>query len=297
MKYTHSGTFMKFRTMALPALPACLAIAAMLAAADLNLEEKETVRQSWTLEDPARFVVTVDNIEGSIEVTGTQGREVEMVADRTTRAGSPEAMLKAKQEVRLDFSRAEGEVRAYVDAPWRCKDGFREYERRYRVRYDFTVRVPAGVRLFLRTINDGEVLVRDISGDYDIRNINGGIVMSGIGGSGKAYALNGKLEVRFLRNPQSTSYFGSLNGDVDLYFLPGLAADLRLKTFNGGIFTDFPVSQMPVAARGSERKGNRFVYRSNDFFGARVGKGGPEITLDGFNGDIRLHEVGAVSTR
>jgi hypothetical protein len=297
MKYTHSGTFRNFNTMALPALPACLAIAAFLSAADLNLEEKETVRQSWTLEDPVKYVVTVDNIEGSIEVIGTQGREVEIIAERTTRGRTAEAMQKAKQEVRLDLSLAEGQVRAYVDAPWRCKDGFRDSERRYRVRYDFRLRVPADVRLFLRTVNDGEILVRDVSGDYDIRNINGGIAMSGIGGSGEAYALNGKLEVRFRRNPKSTSYFGSLNGDVDLYFLPGLTADLRLKTFNGGIFTDFPVSQIPVAARAPERKGSRFVYRSNDFFGARVGKGGPEITLDGFNGDIRIHEVAAVSTR
>jgi hypothetical protein len=277
-------------------LTAFCACAVFIGAAGLDLEEKDTIRKSWTLANPAQVEVTVDNIDGSIEVSGYAGRDVEMVASRTAKAESEQAMQKAREQVRLDFSQTEGEVRAFVDAPWRCRDGGINYrgERRYgfRVSYDFNLRVPAQVRLFLRTINHGAITVRNVSGDYDIENINGGIEMAEIGGSGRAYALNGAVTVRFNRNPQGPSYYGSLNGDVDLFFLPNLAADLRLKTFNGGIYTDFPVTSLPSSAAKPERRGTKFVYRSNDFFGVRVGAGGPEIKLDGFNGNIRIHESG-----
>jgi len=31
-----------------------------------------------------------------------------------------------------------------------------------------------------------------------------------------------------------------------------------------------------------------FVYRSNEFTTLRVGRGGPELTFDAFNGDVRV---------
>jgi hypothetical protein len=276
-------------------IPVCCAFATFIGAAGLDLEENETIRKSWTLANPAQVEMAIDNIDGSLDVTGYSGRDVELVANRTTRAESAQRMQKAHEEVRLDLSESEGKIRAFVDAPWRCGDGVNYRGPRhhgYRVSYDFQVRVPADMRLFLRTINNGEIAVRNVSGDYDIENINGGIEMVEIGGSGRAYALNGAVTIRFNRNPRAPSYYGSLNGDVDLYFLPNLAADLWLKTFNGGIYTDFPVSGLPAAAAKPERRGTKFVYRSNNFFGVRVGAGGPEIKLDGFNGNIRIHEGG-----
>ena len=33
----------------------------------------------------------------------------------------------------------------------------------------------------------------------------------------------------------------------------------------------------------------KFVYRSNRFTGARAGRGGPQIKLDAFNGNIRIN--------
>jgi len=35
-------------------------------------------------------------------------------------------------------------------------------------------------------------------------------------------------------------------------------------------------------------KDGKFIYKSNDFFGVRVGDGGPELKFDAFNGDIRI---------
>ncbi len=75
---------------------------------------------------------------------------------------------------------------------------------------------------------------------------------------------------------------------MDVRFTPGLAADFRLKTFNGEIYSDFPVSYLPARPGAAKREKGRFVYRSHSFQGVRVGKGGPEITMDTLNGDIMI---------
>jgi hypothetical protein len=267
---------------------------ALLAAGGVDLEEKTTLRDSWTFPGGTKEIeVSVDNIEGSIVVTGCPGRTVELVAAKTIRATLPERLQRAKDEVQLRITKREDLFEAYVDAPWRCKEGRRQRSERspgYRVSFDFELRVPAEARLFLRTINNGEIKVEGVGGDYDIDNVNGGIEMVEVSGSGRAYALNGKLRAVFRSNPQRDSYFGSLNGDVDLYLQPNLAADLRLKTFNGEIYSDFPVRPLPGGPVTRETRNGKYVYRTNDFFGVRVGQGGPEIKLDGFNGDIRIHE-------
>jgi hypothetical protein len=237
--------------------------------------------------------VRVDNIDGSIQIVGHTSRTVNLIVNKTIRAESNERIQTAKEEVQLLLN-TRGEVfEAYVDAPWRSDDG-RGHRGRgssgYRVSFDFELRVPVDAELYLRTINNGEITVEDVSGDFDVNNINGGIEMTGIGGSGRAYALNGELEIQFSRNPEHDSYFGSLNGDVDVFFLPGLEAEFQLKTFNGDIYSDFPVTYLPGGGARSKQEGGKFVYKANKFFGVQVGNGGPEIKLDGFNGDIRIHD-------
>jgi hypothetical protein len=112
--------------------------------------------------------------------------------------------------------------------------------------------------------------------------------MNEVAGSGKVYALNGRVRVLFRQNPRAASSFGSLNGEVRVTFQPDLSADVRFKTFNGGVFTDFPVSYLPTPASAGERHGTKFVYKSNEWSSARVGRGGPELTFDAFNGNIRI---------
>ena len=155
-----------------------------------------------------------------------------------------------------------------MDGPFRDSDGRsrrrgRRWRTHYEVRYDFEIQVPRGTNVDLSTVNDGEILVRQIDGHYDVHNVNGGIEMEKIGGSGEVYAVNGDVTVDFVKNPSKNSRFGSLNGEVRLYFLPNLSADFYLKTFNGEIYSDFPVSYLPIQAEtSSEKKGSSTSSRA-----------------------------------
>jgi hypothetical protein len=206
------------------------------------------------------------------------------------RADSPEKAAEARRDVSLDISQDANTVRLYVDGPFRCRDGgVRMHGRQgYRVRFDFELQVPPDTAVSLKTVNDGDIKVEGVAGDYDVDNINGGIQMAEVSGSGRVYALNGRVQVLFRENPRAASSFGSLNGEVRVSFRPSLAADLRFKTFNGGVFTDFPVTYLPVQAAAGERRDGKFVYKSNEWSSVRVGRGGPELSFDAFNGNIRI---------
>jgi hypothetical protein len=74
-----------------------------------------------------------------------------------------------------------------------------------------------------------------------------------------------------------------------VYLRSGLSADLLFKTMNGQIFTDFDVTARATPTAAVEQQNGRYVYRSNRMTGGRVGQGGPELSFNTLNGNIRLH--------
>jgi hypothetical protein len=133
-------------------------------------------------------------------------------------------------------------------------------------------------------------VVRDITGNFLVRNVNGDVEMASISGSGTARTVNGPVKVSFRRNPREASDFQTVNGAVELRFARDLAADFRFKTFNGSIYSDFPVAALPVRPMQEEHHGAKVVYRADRYTGVRIGTGGPEIKVQNLNGDIRILE-------
>ena len=75
---------------------------------------------------------------------------------------------------------------------------------------------------------------------------------------------------------------------MDVYFQKDLNADLNFKKLNGGIYSDFEVTALPQA--GGRREPERQVCVPHGPQAAgRAGKGGPELSFDTLNGNIRLH--------
>ena len=152
----------------------------------------------------------------------------------------------------------------------------------------FDLKIPSECSIEIKTINEGEIRVHDLEGEFNVKNINGGITMDKISGAGHAYALNGDMVLDFQKNPDGDCYFGSLNGEVKLYFQSPLSADFQLKTFNGDFYTDFPVTYLPRTPHTDVEKNGKTVYKVGGTMGVRAGRGGPEIELDGFNGDMYI---------
>ncbi|MBN1348580.1 hypothetical protein JXJ21_04160 [candidate division KSB1 bacterium] len=258
-----------------------------------EINEKDTMRKEFRFADPkADNRVSVDNVIGSISATGYQGDLVELTVHKAIRARSPEKLEKAKSAVSLDISEENDALEFYVTGPFRKRDGSVNYHgwraTGYEVTFDFELRVPDNTKLVLKTINDGEINVKNFRGDYELDNINGGIEMADVSGSGHVHTINGDLTIRFKNNPLENSFFGSLNGAIKLYFQSPLTADFRIKTFNGEAYSDFEVTHIPPKSFTTIERNGKKIYKSDKTFGVRAGKGGPEIELDAFNGDIYL---------
>ena len=261
----------------------------------LPLHDHEMIQKSFPLTTGEHRSIEVDNVFGSIEVVGGTGNQVELVVDENTRAESKDALALAHTEVTLDITQPDGGLKLYVNGPFRCncEDGCRGHRRDgdgYIVKMDFVLHVPNNVDVNVRTVNEGRIVVRNVDGHFVARNVNGDIELDSMAGSGLAHTVNGPVKVTFRRNPLEASSFQSVNGNIDLFFARGLSADFRSKTFNGGIYSDFPVTTMPVNAPTREEHGGKVVFRADRFTAARISNGGPEIKIENLNGDIRILE-------
>ncbi len=263
--------------------------------------DEETIRKSFDLgAATAARSLTVDNVNGSIEVVGTDSNQVQLVVHRVNKGKTQERLDEAKREVTLEITHEAGSLKLFVDGPFRCRRDGRKREdcccvnfhgdEGYRVDMDFQLQVPRETQITLHTVNGGDVTVRDVRGRFSVHNVNGGIAMLGVAGSGEAQTVNGEVKVTFRENPREDSAFESVNGDIDLHFRNGLSADFRFKTFNGDIYSDFPVTSLPARGMETERKGGKTIFRADRFTGGRIGSGGIQVTVENLNGDIRIRE-------
>jgi hypothetical protein len=257
-----------------------------------GVEERSTESKTFTNAQ----LLLVDTVNGSIEATGYAGSELKVEVSKRIEAETPGRLQAAKQEVKLDMKQSGDMVKLYVDGPFRCHCdhdccGDRDHHPGYQVYYDFKLQVPAAMRVDLYTVNNGHILVRGIAGDFDVKNVNGRIDMTDMGGSGSAKTVNGPVTATFVRNPTSQSSFETINGNVDLTFRKGFKGDARMQTMNGGMYTDFEVSPLPLEPVNAETHNGKFVYRRGGATRVRIGAGGPEFNLKTLNGDIFIREA------
>lgn len=260
---------------------------------DFSVQDHETIQKSFSMPAAAHKSLEIDNVFGSIEVTGEASNDVQLVVQKTLRAESKDSLERARKEVTLDITQQEGLLKLYVNGPFRCHCDDCSGARRddsYSVKMDFQIRVPRDIDIKVKTVNEGRIVVRNIDGSFFVRNVNGDIEMENVSGSGTARTVNGPVKVSFRQNPRENSEFRTVNGEVELRFARDLSADFRFKTFNGGIYSDFPVTALPTHNVSEERRGGKLILRADRFTGARVGSGGPEIQAENLNGDIRILE-------
>jgi hypothetical protein len=273
---------------------ACLSLASAHARDwdDVNFryDDHEAIHRSFPLSGAqSNWKLIVNNVSGRIHVSGYDGNEVKLDIDRHNQAESRDRLEEAKRRITLEISESGGTVRVFEDGPFRNGDdginyrGDRHYG--YRVDFNYEIQVPRAIALSLRNFNHGPIEVHGTAGEFDVHDFNSGIVMDEIAGFGTVNTFNGSVKVTFSRNPEHDTNFKTFNGSVDVYFPRDLNADLHFKTFNGGVYSDFELAPVPVQTG----EGTRFVYHSGRSGSGRIGKGGPSLTFNGFNGTIRLH--------
>jgi hypothetical protein len=268
--------------------PAGLSAAASVG--DLNEHSSQKLTMHFV--GPGTHTLEVRDIEGNITVAAYDGADVEMTVEKSLSAQNEEEMRAARRDVSLDTGDGASTIHAIVRYPNQqtCggAGGFTSHSG-YHVRYDFTIRVPRTVRLQLCTINSGVVLVSGTAGDFDLSNVNGRIAMTDVAGTGSAVTVNGAVVASFVSAPQRSSTFRTVNGDVAITLPDSTSANFHMKTLNGHLLTDFAVESQPESAGViRESLGGLSMVRTSGFTTVRAGNGGPDLTLESLNGDVRV---------
>lgn len=262
---------------------------------DWKYEDRETINRTFTVaagDNVSKLLV--DNVTGSIHVTGGAGSEIQVKVEKHIRGESQSDLDRAKHEVTVDMSQDGNSVKLYENGPFRGPAGGVNWSSdryRYSVTFDYEIQIPGGAQLELKELN-GSIEVKNSSGNFKVKTLNGRIDMQEIAGAGSVKSLNGAVQVAFTRNPTAESSFDTLNGPIDIYFQPSLNADIAFKTLRGGVYSDFDVTTVPTVIKG-DGSGTRFIYRTGGRMKVRAGKGGPALSFRTLNGAIRLHSKAA----
>lgn len=213
------------------------------------------------------------NVNGRIDAEPASGDTVELVGRRTAKASSDEAAKELLGRIEMREEVGEGRVRVEVRIP--RLSGFSGHE------VEWSVRVPSGVRVDLRTVNGG-VKLAGLDADIAAKTTNGGV--SGMNIAAQVVDAS------------------TVNGGVDFDFRVPLGADGRIdmESVNGGVALGLPSeSRATISARavnGGVRVSDLDIQRepqSSDFESKRrlqgtLNGGGARVNLGTVNGGVRL---------
>jgi len=260
-----------------------LAAAGMAAWAQDATPERVTVPFS----DPSRpKMVKVALINGGITVKGYNGKEViveSRLSDGESRHhhnSAPPGMHQIyPQGAGLQVEESENTVTIGTE--------------RINSTAAINIQVPFDTSLKLRTVNGGNIVVDGVAGDLDVDDTNGSVTLTHISGSAIAHALNGKVLVTLDKvSANKAMSFSSLNGDIDVTLPPDIKANVKMKTDNGEIYSDFDVqlgnSRQPIVETNRNGRGNRIRF-DHGVYGT-INGGGPDLQFTTFNGSIFIRK-------
>jgi len=221
--------------------------------------------------------VWIRNTRGSVTVEPAKGDFVEISATKSYRSSDTGG-------VRLVAEPYAGGVA--VCALWpggdsRCGPEEDHYQmhgtHRNDVAVDFTVRLPANVRLGASTMV-GDLRVTGGRAPLVLHTVSGEVDAVTAQGPVKATSMNGSVRVRIdAFGDTGAVSLKTINGSVTAELPPRLDAQVSAKTINGSIATDFG-----LMVNGK--------FMSHDI-AATLGRGGREVSLETVNGSIHLHKA------
>jgi hypothetical protein len=248
----------------------------------------------------------VDRTNGDIHVRAWDRDEVHVRA--VVRATARD--VEAAREIAASVVISEGDSLRASGPEWRGNRSWAEWRGNQSWTVDYDVQVPRETELTVAGVN-GEVTIRELSGDVSVEVVNGEIAISDVSGRVSAKAVNGDIAISQVTGDISAEIVNgnvelegvsgnvagravngrldvtlagdrlagdgitlvTVNGPVKLRIPEGYSARLELETVSGGMDVDFPITI-------SGRLGTRIS--------TTLGGGGPAVRVETTAGAIRV---------
>ncbi|NIR48572.1 DUF4097 domain-containing protein [candidate division KSB1 bacterium] len=251
-------------------------------------QEEPVDRLSVAFSDPSRpGLLKASLITGSISVTGYEGKEVVIEARTRTKRYSKESRSRSGDLKRIPIRSTGLTVEEQHNE---MEVGAASHMRAI----DLDIKMPKKTSLKLSTVNSGDIVVERVEGEIELNNVNGSIKAHNISGSVVANTTNGKVEVTFDKvEPDKPMSFVSFNGRVDVTLPANVKADVKMKSEQGEIYSDFDIKieQKPKLIKEDTRKrGGKYKVRIENAIYGTINGGGPQYYFSTYNGSIYIRK-------
>jgi hypothetical protein len=237
--------------MKTPCPPLCLLA---FAVALLPAAQAETITATVTPSDPAKpCVLKIRVARGAVHVHGSDTKDITVVSD-----AAPENKVR-KDGLRVLTSAASYTFVEKNNVVILESDNGHESS----TTGDFQITVPRTTSLVITDLWGGEITCAGVSGDVDIRSHNGQVRLDDVLGGATVETMNGEIYAKVAELHENHPLcFTSMNGKVTVTLPAAIKANVRLRTQNGAILTDFDeralITKTEIAAR-SARNGQLIV--------------------------------------
>src|SRR5262245_30914289 len=152
---------------------------------------------------------------------------------------------------------------------------------------NFEIQVPARTNLNLSSFG-GPILVEGVEGEIEVTSNGGPVTLTNVAGAVVATSHGGPVTARLVRvSSDKPMSFTSFGGNVDVTLPALVRANVKLRSLQGEVYTDFDLQQK--AGGATTRKDGGFQFDGNTIVGTLNG-GGPEIELRTFSGRVLLRK-------
>ena len=242
---------------------------------------EDTWSRTYEVADRGRFELI--NVNGRITAEPAAGADVIVEGHRVAKATSDDAAkdLLAKLEIREEV----GESTVRVESrPPRFNGGFNG------IQIEWTVKVPKGVVLDLRTVNGG-VRLNGITNEVHAKTTNGGVQGAKLDASVlEATAVNGGITIDLAQPLESSDSIEmeTVNGGVSLTLPNESKATIEARCVNGGV----RVGELDI--KRDDQGGSDFEKKRR--LSGTMNGGGASVKLNTTNGGIHVARTAKSTT-
>lgn len=264
-------------------------LAVVIYGTDINAQSESQEQLVVPLSNPGQqYTLKVNIVEGSIKVTGYEGKEV--IIDVKTPANKESkdsketvnGMRRIASSSGYEVTAKENDNKVTVNTSNPDKH------------FDLTLKIPQNVLLKLGTVNDGNIEVDNVKGELEVTNVDGEIKLNNISGSVVCNTVDGNITTTFASvSPDAPMAFSTLDGDINVTFPADIRSNFKLKSENGEIYSDFDIEidkSHPKTSKTNES--GVYKVKLEEWIYGKVNGGGPEIMMKNMEGNIYVKKGG-----
>lgn len=264
---------MKIRKIFLTALFSIALSLCVLLPSDAQNTQKFTEEFHQTYQLSANGRVSLENINGGVKVETWDKNEIKVDAVKSA------DMQEKLQSLELRIDSSADSIRIKVKYPTTNWNGNRgEDWKRYNNpgEVSFVLTVPRSARIDAIELINGNIDLKDLTGEVEASSINGKVSAKSLSGNCKLSTINGVVDASFDRVDSGRSIsLTSVNGRVVATLPSDVNAQIKASVVHGNIDNNFGLNV---------RKGE---YVGRDLQGV-LGNGGARIQLSNVNGGISI---------